>query len=169
MDYKKKYLKYKMKYLEAKKLYGGMNAETLKTRVNKIATNLPEFAEKWKQNAEEEYNSSEKLRRMIEQAPKGYANEKMLELHFYRDPNMINEIVKIKDIKFIEDLERILEHWENIAKGIDLAKEDQKDAQNQEDAQRAAEIALEVIEKNPNYKIINYDETNKTTGIITKK
>ena len=25
MDYKKKYLKYKMKYLEAKKLYGGLN------------------------------------------------------------------------------------------------------------------------------------------------
>ena len=53
MDYKKKYLKYKLKYLTAKKLYGGMDAKTLTQRVDKIVTDLPEYyGEKWKQDTE---------------------------------------------------------------------------------------------------------------------
>ena len=63
MDYKKKYLKYKLKYLTAKKLYGGMDAETLRTRVDKIATDRAqkdhkdaqkEVDERWKKMSFEE-------------------------------------------------------------------------------------------------------------------
>ena len=131
MDYKKKYLKYKLKYLTAKKLYGGMDAKTLTQRVDKIVTDLPEYyGEKWKQDTEKNlgiYNSTEKLKRMI----KGYRTSsdrteryyyKNYRLRFYKDYDMIGKIARIKKIQ--TELEDILKHWEDIAAHYQKEKEE---------------------------------------------
>ena len=141
MDYKKKYLKYKLKYLTAKKLYGGMDAKTLTQRVDKIVTDLPEYyGEKWKQDTEKNlgiYNSTEKLKRMI----KGYRISsdrtpsdtiiKIIDFDFYKDYDMIGKIVRIKKIQ--TELEDILKHWEDIAAHYQKEKEEKEHAQKEFD------------------------------------
>ena len=123
MDYKKKYLKYKLKYLTAKKLYGGMNAETLKTRVKNILNKLPtEYVAKWENRTIGEWNDSAALIKMIEgYSQAGYDkditndDEQAIKTTFdndedYYDKDMINKI----PINLVQDeLERVLKFWED--------------------------------------------------------
>ena len=135
MDYKKKYLKYKMKYLEAKKLYGGMDAKTLtekekqkkalSERVEKIFEDLPKKLVKfWKETAirDGDWNTSKKLITLIEGYSKeGYiydvANHKENAIYNdigrgdkYYHEDMIDKIVKVGADK---ELDEILTFWEN--------------------------------------------------------